>query len=249
MPPAVETLTLRVEREGAAVPALAWLPATGRPSPVVLLGHGGSGSKRSPRNERLGQWFAAHGVAAMAIDGPFHGERVAEPMSAPAYQQLMVERGVEAVIDGMVQDWRAALAVVTATGRVDPDRCGYLGLSLGSRFGIPVAADLGPRLRCAVFGKFGLLQSGAFPAGLGRPGLTRIAAGRITAPLLLHMQWDDELFPRDGALALFDALASADKTLLARPGPHAGTHPDDEPTWRSFIRAHLAPQTAPHGDR
>ena len=39
------------------------------------------------------------------------------------------------------------------------------------------------------------------------------------------MQWDDEVFPRNGQFELFDALASADKRLIARPGPHARTHP------------------------
>jgi len=54
---------------------------------------------------------------------------------------------------------------------------------------------------------------------------------------LSHVRWDDEVFPRDGQFALFDALASADKKLTARPGPHGQTHPDDETSWRDFIKA------------
>ena len=42
--------------------------------------------------------------------------------------------------------------------------------------------------------------------------------------------------PRDGQFELFDALASTDKQLIARPGPHAQTHPDDQTSWQDFIR-------------
>jgi hypothetical protein len=42
--------------------------------------------------------------------------------------------------------------------------------------------------------------------------------------------------PRDGQFELFDALASADKQLIARPGPYAQTHPDDQTSWQDFIR-------------
>jgi fermentation-respiration switch protein FrsA (DUF1100 family) len=61
------------------------------------------------------------------------------------------------------------------------------------------------------------------------------AAHAVSAPLLYHVQWDDEIFPRDGQFELFDALASADKQLTARPGPHARTHPDDQTSWQDFI--------------
>lgn len=50
------------------------------------------------------------------------------------------------------------------------------------------------------------------------------------------MQWDDEIFPRDGQFELSDALASADKQLIARPGPHTRTHPDDQTSWQDFTR-------------
>jgi hypothetical protein len=55
------------------------------------------------------------------------------------------------------------------------------------------------------------------------------------------VQWDDAIFPRDGQFELFDALGSADKHLIARPGPHGETHPDDEASWRDFIGRTAAP--------
>jgi hypothetical protein len=61
------------------------------------------------------------------------------------------------------------------------------------------------------------------------------AARAIIAPVLYHVQWDDALFPRAGQFELFDSIASPDKRLLARPGPHDQTHPDDEQRWQEFL--------------
>jgi fermentation-respiration switch protein FrsA (DUF1100 family) len=69
------------------------------------------------------------------------------------------------------------------------------------------------------------------------------AAHAVSAPVLYHVQWNDEIFPRDGQFALFDALASADKQLIARPGPHGQTRPEDEASWQDFIRLN-APWTS-----
>ena len=45
-------------------------------------------------------------------------------------------------------------------------------------------------------------------------------AARITVPVQFLVQWDDQMVRRDQGLALFDALASAQKTLHANPGKH-----------------------------
>jgi len=113
---------------------------------------------------------------------------------------------------------------------------------MGARFGLPAAAALGPRLQCAVLGKFGIRQATPLHPGLRAPSLMATAAQAVSAPVLYRVQWDDEIFPRDGQFELFDALASADKQLTARPGPHAQTHPGDETSWQDFIR-HNTPGT------
>jgi hypothetical protein len=59
----------------------------------------------------------------------------------------------------------------------------------------------------------------------------------LAIPVPVSVQWDDEMFPRDGQFELFDAFASEDKRLIARSGPHAESHPDDEASWQEFIRA------------
>jgi len=77
--------------------------------------------------------------------------------------------------------------------------------------------------------------TGLLHPGLCAPGLMMTAARAVCAPVLYHVQWDDEIFPRDGQFELFDVLASVDKRLIARSGPHAETHPDDEASWQEFI--------------
>lgn len=153
----------------------------------------------------------------------------------------MIELGVASVIESMVTDWLGALDTAYEIAGVDRNHCGYIGLSFGSRFGIPLAAELGQRLICAVFGKFGLEQSAQLPAELATPDLIQDAARRLQAPLLLHLQRDDELFPFSGALALFDAFGSPDKAMIVRPGAHAYTHPADEKTWTDFVADRMRP--------
>ncbi|MDX6330015.1 MAG: hypothetical protein QOI83_2398 [Streptomycetaceae bacterium] len=45
-------------------------------------------------------------------------------------------------------------------------------------------------------------------------------ARQITIPVEFVLQWDDEHIPRQSGLALFDAFASKEKTLLANAGRH-----------------------------
>jgi dienelactone hydrolase len=202
----------------------------------VLLFHGGSGHKRSERHLRMGGRLAsAAGLAVIAIDGPYHGDRVQAPVAASVYQQLIADEGIERVTARMTADWLETLSALAGLGLAEDAHVSVFGMSMGARFGLPVAAALGPRLRCAVLGKFGIRQAGGLHPGLCAPGLLTAAARAVTAPVLFHVQWDDAIFPRDGQFELFDALASADKRLTARPGPHAQTRPDDEASWQGFI--------------
>jgi hypothetical protein len=47
-------------------------------------------------------------------------------------------------------------------------------------------------------------------------------ARRVTVPLQVLLQWDDEWNDRQLALDLFDAFGSREKTLHANPGGHTG---------------------------
>ena len=227
-----------LRRRTGTVPGVLWSPpAPASPPAVVLLFHGGSGHKRSERVARMGRWLAsAAGLAAVAVDGPYHGGRVPAPLEPPAYQRLIAEEGIGRVTARMTADWLDAVAALAARGLAGEADVSVFGMSMGARFGLPAAAALGPRLRCAVLGKFGTRQALPLHPGLCAPELVTAAARAVSAPVLYHVQWDDELFPRDGQLELFGALASAGKLLRARPGPHAQADPGDEACWLEFIR-------------
>lgn len=54
------------------------------------------------------------------------------------------------------------------------------------------------------------------------------------------VQWDDERVPRDQSLALFDALASVEKTLHANPGKHGDMAAFELDSTVRFFARHLA---------
>lgn len=227
-------------RGTGVVPGVVWLPPNVRlPRPAVLLGHGGGSDKVSARNRRLSRMLNSAGLIAVAIDGPYHGERVSAPLPPQLYQQLIVDEGVSLVTERMTADWQASLIALRRERLICEEPVGYIGLSMGARYGLPLAAALGARLGALVIGKFGLQQTPLIDPRLHRVDDITRAARAIVAPTLVHVQWDDEVFPRDGQLDLFDIMGAADKRLLAYPGPHSAAPPQAEVGWTEFVITRL----------
>jgi dienelactone hydrolase len=245
---------LMVEVDRRRVPALLWTPAlpavAGDPSgadgdgadrpaprPLVAIGHGGSNDKRQPAVVAMAHRMVRHhGCAAIAIDGPVHGDRRADRGADPRltlaeFGQRWAGDG-EAMTDETIADWQQVIAVVQALPDIGEGPVGWWGLSMGTILGLPlVAADR--RIRAAVLGLMGLTG----------PTRQRIAeaADAVRCPVLFLVQRDDELFPWESAVALFDRLATADKRLHAHLGPH-GALPDEAfDSSERFLATHLLP--------
>jgi dienelactone hydrolase len=210
-----------LNRRSGPVPGVMWSPETPSRPPAVLLGHGGSGHKRSDRHLRMSHWLASTaGLAVVAIDGPYHGDRVPSPLASAVYQQLIVDEGIRSVTARMTEDWLETISALAGQALIDDAGVSVFGMSMGARFGLPAAAALGSRLRCAVLGKLGIRQTEAIHPGLCSPELMVTAAHAITAPVLFHMQWD-EVFPP--AMDSSSCSAPSPPTTSACPRDQAGT--------------------------
>lgn len=227
----------RLENDNRTIPGILWVPMQyEQPLPLVLMGHGGSGHKRAERQVLLGRRFAGTSqIAAVSIDGPFHGDRVTTHLEARGHAELMTGASVNKVIDDMIDDWRTTLEVISQLDFINSNCTAYLGLSMGTRFGLPFVSAAGSQMSCAVLGKNGMHA----PAGINNATRFRQDAPRISVPVLFHVQWDDELFPRDGQFELFDLLGTQDKQLIAFPGSHRDTAPAAIDAWCGFITQHF----------
>jgi dienelactone hydrolase len=228
-----------VSGSSGPIPGILWTPtgeAPEKPSrtPLVLLGHGASGSKLEGYVRRLGERLAScDGLAAAAIDGPVHGER--RPDKGRDGTRVMLDFATawssdDSLTDRMVEDWRCTLDALLGLEELSGP-VGYFGLSMGTILGLPfVAADR--RVEAAVLGLMGM-------TGPTEERIRR-AAPKVTCPVLFLLQWADELFPRELAFELFAALGSVEKTMHANPGPHGAVPAFEFAAIRGFFSRHLS---------
>jgi dienelactone hydrolase len=221
------------------IPGVLWTPDDGRGArPLILMGHGGGQHKKAPGIAARAHRFATEGgYAVAAVDAPNHGERPKDEefvrvatenrarMAAGEDTAALVAALHDLLAGQAVAEWRAVITAVQALGHVGAGPVGYWGMSLGCGIGVPLLAAE-PRVRAAVLGL------------LGVHGLAETAA-RVTAPVQFLLQWDDDRVPRDQSLALFDALASAEKTLHANPGRHGEIPGFETDSSLRFFARHL----------
>jgi dienelactone hydrolase len=219
--------------EARRVPALVVTPEDASGSrPVVLLGHGAGGSKDDEQMLRIARWLVRREAWAVAIiDGPVHGER--QPESGNLNEQAALALAQRATYEAMAVDWQCTLDACAELPDVGGERAAYLGFSMGTVLGIPaVAAE--PRIACAVFAIGGIRDGINF--------LSR-SAEQISRPVLLVNQADDELFSREAAFRLYDAIAGP-KRIFFYPGPHSGVPREAMERVREFLREHLTGEAA-----
>jgi pimeloyl-ACP methyl ester carboxylesterase len=244
----VEEGSFALEVEGESVPGLIWRPdGADGPTPLVLIGHGGTTHKRVDYVLSLARRFVRHlGYSAVAIDAPGHGDRVRDPEAAAAARRALEARiaggpgqGPRVVSEAQsaewaertrrgVLEWTATLDALVEGGFAD-ERVGYWGVSMGTAIGLPyVASDR--RIKAAVLGL----------AGLGMGGRSFEEAARsLSMPVLFVFQWDDELMSRQSGLDLFDAIGSKDKAMHIFPGGHVQTPLWERDAYESFFTRHL----------
>lgn len=199
---------------GERVPAT-WLTPPAANAPAVLLLHGFSSNKERMAHS-VGRALQALGVASLALDLPFHGERDGE-------------RGMESLRNPLVLvgAWRRAIAEACAAvtwlaeqRETDAERMGVIGYSLGGFLALMAAAD-DDRLRTIALAAAGDLPDRTPYASLVRSLVNPLrAAQRLDGrPLLLVNGRRDTTTRPEQAERLFEA-AKEPKTMHWYAGGH-----------------------------
>jgi len=228
-----------VEREltFGEVPGILWTSRSApAPTPLILLGHPGGLRTMYPRLAARARRCVADGMAAATIELPGSGDR---PRSADAEQARadlrralaagepvdeIVDRLVLPLVEKAVPEWREILDALLAL----PEIGGPVGWSGGViAIGVRLAL-VEPRI----------VAAGLF-AGSFVPAVTLDEARRVTIPLHVLLQWDDEGNDRQMALDLFDAFGSREKTLQANLGGHRGVPAHAGEDAARFFARHL----------
>ncbi|MFJ6700635.1 alpha/beta hydrolase [Streptomyces sp. NPDC091272] len=223
----------------APVPGMAPDPAPAPgPAPLILLGHPPLGLRKMyPRLVDRARRSAADGFASATIELPGSGDRPRQPAAEQARADL--RRAIEAgepvsdeivdalvlpLVDQAVPEWQSALDALLALPEIGGP-VGYSGgvISVGVRL-----AAVEHRVAAAV------LFAGSFV-----PRAVFEEARRVTVPLHVLLQWDDEGNDRQAALDLFDAFGSEEKSLHAHLGGHTGVPQSAGDAAARFLTRHL----------
>ncbi|MFF9489309.1 dienelactone hydrolase family protein [Streptomyces sp. NPDC014676] len=232
-----------LEREFAlgGIPGILWTPGSASasaPVPLILLGHPPLGLRKMyPRLTDRARHSAAEGFATATIELPGSGDRPRRPAVEQARADLrraleagepvgdeIVDALVLPLVDEAVPEWRAALdALLSLPGIGGP--VGYSGglISIGIRLAVTE-----PRIAAATLF-----------AGSLVPRVMFEEARRVTIPLHVLLQWDDEGNDRQTALDLFDAFGSEEKSLHAHMGGHSGVPRSAGEAAARFFTRHL----------
>ena len=163
------------------VPATLLLPPGARSAPVVLLLHGFSSNKER-MVQSVGRALQRRGIASLALDLPFHGERDGGRDAIPYRNPLaLVTAWTTAVSEA-----RAAIEWLAAQPEADAERIGALGYSLGGFLALMTASEE-PAVRVVTIAAAGDLPDTTPYAALVRRAVDPLRAVRKLRgrPLLL----------------------------------------------------------------
>lgn len=234
-----------VERELSldGIPGFLWTPGepATAPAPLVLLGHPGGLRAMHPRLVARARQCAATGYAAATLELPGSGLRPRSAEAERARADLrralrtgeptaeIADRLVVPLVEQAVPEWRALLDELLALPGV-----GGPVAHAGGVIAVSVRLALvEPRIVAAVMF-----------AGSLVPRTTFEEARRVTIPLHVLLQWDDEGNDRQQALDLFDAFASTEKSLHANMGGHTGVPAHASESGTGFLARHLGASPA-----
>jgi len=205
-------------------------------TPLLLIGHTEGQNRLKPDVFALARSYVDLGCTVAVIDAPCHGGRLRNERHLELIddmQRRFEEEPITAadafhheIAPQAIEEWHATLDALQGLDEVDAEGpVGFHGLALGSMTGVPFVAQ-DDRVTAAVL-------------GLVRRETIDERAFEVRLPVQFRMQWDDELVPRDSALALFDDLGSSDKTLHANPGGHRDAPAHELESARRFLARHL----------
>ncbi|HEX7977066.1 MAG TPA: alpha/beta fold hydrolase [Gemmatimonadaceae bacterium] len=118
------------------VPASLLLPSGQPTTPAVLLLHGFSSNKERMA-QSVGRALQQRGVASLALDLPFHGERDGADGELPYRNPIALVAAWRAA----VREARAAIEWLGAQPEIDGARLGVLGYSLGGFLALMMASE------------------------------------------------------------------------------------------------------------
>ena len=205
---------LDLSRGREVVPAVWTTPTANAAAPAALLLHGFSSSKERMA-QSVGRELLALGVASLALDLPFHGERDGDTASLSRNPLALVGAWRSAIAES-----RDAITWLASQSSVDGGRLGIVGYSLGGFLALMAAAE-DERLRVVALAAAGDLPDHTPYASLVRGLVNPLrAAERLDGrPLLLVNGRRDATTRPAQAQRLFDA-ANEPKTLHWYEGGH-----------------------------
>jgi cephalosporin-C deacetylase-like acetyl esterase len=201
------------------VPASIWFPKDSQtPRPVVLVGHGGSGHKRSQLVLDIVQALIPYQIAVVAIDGPVHGGRRAVFAEGPLVRQEFRDLWATGLsVDPMIEDWQSSIDYICQLPQINSQKITWYGISMGTSYGIPLVAKE-TRIKAAALGMWGTSREPALRL--------KIDAAKIQIPVLFQVKEQDEIFSPEGQSDLYECIQSQNKIYRSYIGGH--TDPQDE---------------------